>query len=109
MTTFKFRGASSNTYSYSLSPRTDFGRLPLQSGNYIFASGNAANPNPLFISFTDNIHQDVAENVASGVWDIAQEVYNATLCYFHVDRQKDRRKRQAEQEDLFLYYKSPLN
>ncbi len=109
MSTYKFKGASSNGYVYSLTPIIEAGRLPLQAGNYILATGNAANPVPIFISAAESIRDDVLEKKASGLWNVAQTVHSATLLYFHVDLEKDGPRRQAEQDDLCLHYEPPLN
>ncbi|MGO9389246.1 hypothetical protein [Rhodoblastus sp.] len=109
MSTFNFKGASSNAYVYRLTPVIEFDRLPLQAGNYILASGNAANPVPIFIAAAENIRNDVSEQMASGLWNLAQTVHNATLLYFHVDLGMNGARRQAELDDLCLYYAPPMN
>jgi hypothetical protein len=49
MSTIKFQGFTGQGYTYALTPATELLRLPEQSGNYIFASGSAADPKPIFV------------------------------------------------------------
>jgi len=96
-----FTGVSGKNYTYLLV--SDDILLSLQAGNFIFASGDATHPVPVFIGA-------VEAHTVSGLWDIAKNVYGATLLYLHVeDPNKYQGARLYEQADLIEAYRPPMN
>jgi len=103
-----FTGVSGKNYTYLLV--SDDILLPLQAGNFIFASGDAAHPVPVFIGAVESVRNDIKAHTVSGLWDIAKDVYGATLLYLHVeDPNTYQGTRLYEQADLIEAYRPPMN
>jgi hypothetical protein len=109
MLTFKFKGSSNTEYLYSMTRISEVTNLPVQPGNYILVSGNATNPTPILITCAQNIREQAKSDSAAALWDVAKNTHRVTLLYFHIDSNRDVVARQAEWEDLYLFYKPPMN
>jgi hypothetical protein len=103
MSTFKFQGASGQSYIYMLTPSSELHRLPEQAGNYIFAVGNAADPVPIFAEEASRLRDS-----ATSQWIKAQEEYGASLIYFRAAGE-DQATRRAEKADLVKEYEPTMN
>lgn len=106
MATFVFIGLSGKRYTYSIVPANEAMHLPLQAGNYLFASGDAVTPIPVFINQAASIRKSFLD---LNFWPIAQRVHYATLLYLHVDLEQNLAAREAEQMDLIAAYSPPMN
>jgi hypothetical protein len=104
MPTFTFRGRAGN-YTYSLARGVGPPGLPFQAGLYIFAAGNAANPQPVFIEETRSLRGSISYILRQ--WRIAQKDHGARLFYIHcVPRQA---MRQEEKDDLVAEHRPVMN
>jgi len=109
MLTFTFCGVSGKAYTYSLVV-PEIKSLTRQPGKFIFASGNATNPVPELISMSEKLREDIGKHfVPGGFWDIARNVYGASLLYIHVDQERAPMKRQTEKDDLEAAYRPRMN
>ena len=102
--TFTFRGGAGH-YTYSLVRTPEAPGLPFQAGLYIFAAGNAANPQPIFVEETRSLRGSIIS--ISQQWRIAQKDHGASLFYIHcVPRQA---MRQQEKDDLVAEHQPVMN
>ena len=102
MPTFAFRGRAGN-YTYSLARGAVRPGLPFQAD--IFAAGNAANPQPIFIEETRSLRGSISYILRQ--WRIAQKDHGASLFYIHcVPRQA---MRQEEKDDLVAEHQPVMN
>jgi len=102
---FSFTGFSRKNYTYHLTDLAIAAPLPLQGGNYIFATGVAINPIPVFVEAADSIRKSLSDN-GQMRW-YAENVLNARLFYFRPN--PDARARAAEKADLIMAYKPQMN
>jgi hypothetical protein len=107
MSTFKFHGSSGTGYTYSLMPPPNqLEALSRQGGNYIFASGNAANPIPVLVQEAKNIRDAIMHELVER-WERAQTAYSATLFYIHIEG--NHQARHDEMIDLVEAYNPAMN
>ena len=92
-----------DTYSLVRTPGAP--ALPFQAGLYIFAAGDAANPQPIFVEETHSLRGSIIS--ISQQWRIAQKDHGASLFYIHcVPRQA---MRQQEKDDLVAEHRPVMN
>ena len=105
MAGYSFRGASNKKYAFALLDITEAWQAPRQAAVYIFASGTAVDPFPVFITETPNLRKALNDR---SLWDAAQEAYGATLLYFRCEPKSDAAARKAEADDLIARYRPPM-
>ena len=108
MASFAFQGTSGASYTYSLLP-IDLTTISRQAGNFILATGSAANPVPIMIDHATNIRETIKEMMASQYWLTATDIYGVTFLYVHIDASKDAQSRLMEKIDLIDFYHPPMN
>jgi hypothetical protein len=98
-----YQGASGRNYAYGIFSTADLNNLPLQAGNYIFATADGT---AIYIEAANSVRKSVVE---SDFWDHAQDVHGASFLLVHFDHESGEPQRHAEKMDLIDAHHPPMN
>ena len=102
-----YTGASKRHYPYLLVDSNHLDLLPMQGGNYIFAS-NDLYRSPIFVDASSDVRSAVLRN-GMEFWKVARAIHGAALVLIHIDHRLDANDLETERRDLIEAYRPVMN